>query len=102
MPLGRWFVVLASCGHSPAPAPSQLSPPVAQVPADGPDVHQEDVLAAIQVAMTQLAPASQQCWARAATERFDIEGNIDALITVGDSHAEVEISQSHLPPLLVQ
>jgi quercetin dioxygenase-like cupin family protein len=43
---------------------------------------QDERLAAIQKAMNELDTAAQQCWAVAATERFDIEGEIALRIDI--------------------
>ncbi len=43
---------------------------------------QDEKLAAIQQAMNELDEASQICWAAAAVERFDIEGEVVALIDI--------------------
>lgn len=43
---------------------------------------QEETLAAIQKAMNELDKAAQQCWAVAATERFDIAGEIALQIDI--------------------
>ncbi len=53
----------------------------AQQAAAGPS--QEERLAAIQKAMNDLSGAAQQCWAKVATERFDIEGELEASIDIG-------------------
>ncbi|HEY0253993.1 MAG TPA: cupin domain-containing protein, partial [Kofleriaceae bacterium] len=50
---------------------------------DAPPVTDDEKLAAIQKAMNELAPASQQCWAAAAAVRFDIEGELAAMIEIG-------------------
>lgn len=89
------LAAVIACGHPPDRAP--LGPPqgprdapVAQ-PADAPAASQEEQLAAIQKAMNELAPASQACWASAAVERFDIEGEIEARIDIGAAAANVEL-----------
>lgn len=46
------------------------------------EVSQEEKLAAIQKAMNELDEAAQGCWAAAAVERFDIEGEIAAVIDI--------------------
>lgn len=85
-------LVLAACG--PREVPRQPSPGsgsssgsiAAAAPADAPaataEVTQEARLAAIQLAMNHLDEASQQCWAKAATKRFDIEGDVVAQIEI--------------------
>ena len=48
---------------------------------------QEERLAAIQKAMNELDEAAQGCWAAAAVERFDIEGELTARIDIGGRRA---------------
>jgi quercetin dioxygenase-like cupin family protein len=48
----------------------------------------EERLAAIQKAMNELDEAVQQCWAVAATERFDIEGELAVLIDIAPPGAQ--------------
>jgi quercetin dioxygenase-like cupin family protein len=96
----RWCVLaaLVACGHPP-PEPIRPDPPqpdaaVAKVAvgADAAAPSQEEQLAAIQKAMNELAPASQGCWAAAAVERFDIDGELEARITIGGAAgAQVEL-----------
>ncbi len=92
-------LALAACGH-PAPAPVVATPPpalvpgdasVATAPVDAPPPSQDELLAAIQKAMTDLDGAARQCWAAVAVERFDIEGNLEARITVDTGHATIEL-----------
>src|SRR5437763_804663 len=64
---------------------------VARALADAAGASQEEKLAAIQKAMNELAPAVQQCWAAAATERFDIEGELTAQIDIADGSATATI-----------
>ena len=54
-------------------------------------VSDDEKLAAIQKAMNDLDEAAQQCWAAAATERFDVEGDVTAQIDIGAerSHATI-------------
>jgi quercetin dioxygenase-like cupin family protein len=73
----------------PSPARSQ---PVGPEPAPAAtEPNEEEKLAAIQKAMNELAPASQQCWAAAATDRFDIEGELLAMIEIGGGASQVTI-----------
>jgi quercetin dioxygenase-like cupin family protein len=76
-----------SPAHAPVEVAAPASPPAA--PAVDAGVSQEETLAAIQKAMNDLAPVAQQCWAKAATERYDIEGTIEASVTVS---APVDVS----------
>jgi quercetin dioxygenase-like cupin family protein len=48
-------------------------------------------LAAIQKAMNELDEAAQQCWAAAATERFDIEGEITLQIDIAPGRARASV-----------
>ena len=76
----RFLLVLAACGHpaaAPAPPPPPAPTPVVAAPADA-AVSDDEKLAAIQKAMNDLDEGAQQCWAAAATERYDIEGEITA------------------------
>jgi quercetin dioxygenase-like cupin family protein len=86
-------VLLVACSQ-PAPAPvAQPKPVVAEVPADAPAVTQEETLAAIQKAMNELDEGAQACWARAATDRLDIEGQFVAQVTIGDANVGVRVVQ---------
>jgi len=92
--------LLGACSSPPQPAhPTASGTPVTPrepTSAIGPDarapeppagrapVSQEETLAAIQKAMNELDEAVQGCWAAAATERFDVEGELLAHIDVGD------------------
>jgi quercetin dioxygenase-like cupin family protein len=82
---------LGACGSAPGPAtpqPATPQPATQSVPAQGaaaaqdPAAAQEERLAAIQKAMNELDSAAQQCWAVAATERFDIAGEIALRIDI--------------------
>jgi quercetin dioxygenase-like cupin family protein len=89
-----------ACGH-----PPELTPPQAHGEGAGsasgasgasgegasPEAPSEERLAAIQKAMNELDDAAQQCWAAAATERFDIEGELALQIDIapGTSRAQV-------------
>jgi quercetin dioxygenase-like cupin family protein len=89
------LLVLAAC-PSPAPEPVRPQPPAGSAstaPADAPTPSQEEQLAAIQKAMNELDEANQTCWASVAVERFDIEGEIKALIEIGDGTAKVTLVQ---------
>ncbi|MFT3699642.1 MAG: cupin domain-containing protein [Kofleriaceae bacterium] len=82
----RALFVLAACGGSqPAPAPVVIAPvaDAAVAVVDAPAVSDDEKLAAIQKAMNELAPAAQQCWAASAVVRFDIEGEMAAMIDIG-------------------
>ncbi|MEP6864313.1 MAG: cupin domain-containing protein [Deltaproteobacteria bacterium] len=77
-------VALVACGQAPAPVTRPLPVAVADAALpDGAPVSDDEKLAAIQKAMNELRPASQQCWAAAAAIRFDIEGDLAARIEIG-------------------
>ena len=95
-----WRVVCAglvgavACGHAPEPAPLQqrdnavvATPPVAAA-SDAAEASEDERLAAIQKAMNELRGASQECWAAAATERFDIEGELTFQIAIASGKAQ--------------
>ena len=96
-----WRVVCAglvgavACGHAPEPAPQQhdnamvAGPPAA--PSDAAEASEDERLAAIQKAMNELDEAAQQCWAVAATERFDIEGEITLQIDIAAGRAQASV-----------
>jgi hypothetical protein len=83
-------VLLVGCSQ-PAPKPVVPPTPVAVVPADAPGPSQEETLAAIQKAMNELDEAAQGCWARAATERFDIEGEVSLQVEIEAASAKATI-----------
>jgi len=79
-------LMLAACSQ-PAPPPKPPVTPVAPGDAavalvDASAVSQEEKLAAIQKAMNELDEAAQLCWASAATDRFDIEGELTVMIEI--------------------
>ncbi|MBV8757782.1 MAG: cupin domain-containing protein [Deltaproteobacteria bacterium] len=91
----RLWLVLAACGHSappaapPAPGPAHGSVAAAVTVDAG--VSEDEKLAAIQKAMNDLKTAVQQCWASAATERFDIEGDVTAQIEIAADKSKATI-----------
>ncbi|HLL24716.1 MAG TPA: hypothetical protein VK427_21435, partial [Kofleriaceae bacterium] len=85
---------LAACSGPREPAPSTPTPTpgsAAVVPVDAPEASREERLAAIQKAMNELDEAAQQCWAIAATERFDIEGDIEVMVDISATAAATEV-----------
>jgi quercetin dioxygenase-like cupin family protein len=91
------MLVLAAC-PSPAPTPpespmgSGSSTTTTEPPADAAEPSQEERLAAIQLAMNSLDEAVQGCWAvAAAAERFDLAGNIRALIDIAPNKSKATI-----------
>ena len=92
----RWLLVaLAACGHA-APAPAATSTSTSTPPTDA-AVSQEEVLAAIQKAMNDLVPAVQGCWAKAATDHYDIAGELAAQVDVTPTatHALIVRDSAH-------
>ncbi len=73
-----------AAGATPTPAPPA---PEARAPS------QEERLAAIQKAMNELDEAAQACWAAAAAERFDIEGELAATIEIEPASARVALAR---------
>ncbi len=53
--------------------------------------NQEEKLAAIQKAMNELDEASQGCWAMAATDRFDIDGELTLMIDITATSAKAHV-----------
>jgi putative monooxygenase len=90
------LAALVACGHPAAPpaAPPASDPKpqgsAAAVTADA-AVSDDEKLAAIQKAMNDLDEAAQQCWAAAATARFDIEGEVSVLVDIGADHSQASI-----------
>ncbi|HEY4241410.1 MAG TPA: cupin domain-containing protein [Kofleriaceae bacterium] len=94
------LLVLAACSGA-APPEKLHHPPFAVQPLPdaaidaAPPVSQEETLAAIQKAMNELAPASQQCWAAAAAvDGFRIGGDLALRVTV-PGHAEIVTDTVH-------
>ncbi len=81
------LLALAGCPSSPSSAaPGPVRPTGGSAaPADVPSASDDEKLAAIQKAMNELDEGAQGCWAAAATERFDIEGELKAQIEIGAS-----------------
>jgi quercetin dioxygenase-like cupin family protein len=94
----RALILLAACGSSkPAPTTTMTAqpPPTHPAPplADAPGPSQDEILAAIQKAMTDLDAPAHACWAAAATERFDVEGELELRVDVGQGSAQVTIAK---------
>jgi quercetin dioxygenase-like cupin family protein len=91
--------MLAACPGPKAPDANLGSgsgdqpPSHTETPVDAPEPSQEERLAAIQKAMNELDEAAQACWASAAVERFDIEGEIAALIEIEKDAAKVTFAR---------
>ena len=88
------LLALAACSApktTPPAPPSPGSATAAVVPVDAPEPSQEERLAAIQKAMNELDEAAQQCWAIAATERFDIEGELEVMVDIAPAGATTQV-----------
>jgi quercetin dioxygenase-like cupin family protein len=78
----------AACGHprdlAPAPQRDTAAGLINALPApvDAAEASEDERLAAIQKAMNELRGAAQECWAAAATERFDIDGELTFQIEI--------------------
>lgn len=84
-------ILLVACSQ---PAPAPVAPPkpiVTDAPADAPGPSQEEQLAAIQKAMNELDEGAQGCWAVAATDRFDIAGEVAVMIDIKATSAQATI-----------
>ena len=88
------LLALAACS---GPKTTTTTPPnpgsaAAAVDArDAPEANQEEKLAAIQKAMNELDEGAQQCWAIAATERFDIEGDVEVMVDISATSAKTQV-----------
>lgn len=86
--------VLAACGGAAEPARAPVAPPVVAAPApEAREPSDDEKLAAIQKAMNELGAAVQQCWASAATQRFDIEGELTLQIAIAAGGSTVDFVQ---------
>ncbi len=77
-------------GHGDEPTPAPDEPPL------------EERIAAVEHAMTELAPVAQQCWAAAAAERLAVAGRVHLLITIaadGRATAEPTVDEPAAPIL---
>ncbi|HSD87995.1 MAG TPA: cupin domain-containing protein [Kofleriaceae bacterium] len=84
-------VLVAACSQ-PAPAPPKpVQTQVTAPPADAAGPSDEERLAAIQKAMNELDEAAQGCWAAAATDRFDIEGELRMMIEIEATSAKASV-----------
>ena len=91
-------LALVGCGPGPrpvAPGPGEVAPkPIDAAPVAPPsEPTEEERLAAIQKAMNELDEAAQGCWAVAATDRFDIEGEVALTIEIAAQRAQVTIAR---------
>lgn len=97
----------AALGGCPAPVPARLAPAAAEAPSPSPsapakpppdareasEASQDERLAAIQKAMNDLDTGAHQCWAAAAAERLDVEGELVATIEIGPGSAKVTLDR---------
>lgn len=88
----RALLLLAACSGPKSTTPKPLPDAgTAVVTVDAPPASQEEQLAAIQKALNELDEAAQQCWAVAATERFDIEGDVEVMIEIAPAGAKTQV-----------
>ena len=87
------LLVLVACSGptkpSTPPPPPTADAAVASI--DAPEAKEEEKLAAIQKAMNELDEAAQTCWAIAATERFDIEGDVEVMVDIAPASAKTQV-----------
>jgi quercetin dioxygenase-like cupin family protein len=92
----RALVLLALAGcpapRTPTPAPGSAVAPRPAKPEPIPEPSEDEKLAAIQKAMNELDEAAQICWAAAATERFDIEGELTLTIEIAAKKSTATIA----------
>jgi mannose-6-phosphate isomerase-like protein (cupin superfamily) len=73
------LVALAACGHHPGtskPTPAEIDAAPEETASD------EERTAAIEQAMNTLDPVAHQCWAAAATDDYQLAGDIGVLVSV--------------------
>lgn len=86
------LALVACSGPQPTPTPRPIAQADAAIAgADAPEASQEERLAAIQKAMNELDEAAQGCWAIAATERFDIEGDVEVMVDIAKDGAKTQV-----------
>src|SRR5215208_7790990 len=81
--------VLAACSQ-PAPAPQSPTPTHGAAAVDAAPSDDEK-LAAIQKAMNELDEAAQGCWAVAATDRFDVAGELTVMVDIAATTAKTQV-----------
>ncbi|HEY5922175.1 MAG TPA: cupin domain-containing protein [Kofleriaceae bacterium] len=72
-------------------SPDELKALGGPPPVDAPGPSDEEKLAAIQKAMNELDEAAQGCWALAATDRFDIAGDVTVMVDISASSAKTQV-----------
>ena len=87
------LLVLVACSgpREPATVPPPPAPDAAVVTVDAAGPTDEEKLAAVQKAMNELDEAAQGCWATAATERFDVEGDVEIMIDITATGAKTQV-----------
>lgn len=75
------------------PSPGQSPQPTPVAAADARTPSDDEKLAAIQKAMNELDEAAQGCWALAATERFDIAGELTVLVEISADRATSQVTR---------
>lgn len=87
-------LVVAGCPapRTPAPAPGSAVAPKPVAPEPVPEPTEDEKLAAIQKAMNELDEAAQICWAAAATERFDVEGELTLTIEIAAKRSTATVA----------
>jgi quercetin dioxygenase-like cupin family protein len=88
---GFALLALAACSGPKTTVPPQPGSGTAAVTVDAAAASEEETLAAIQKAMNELDEAAQQCWAIAATDRYDIEGDIEVMVDIGPTSAKTQV-----------
>jgi quercetin dioxygenase-like cupin family protein len=91
MRLAVLALVACSGPREPATVPPPPQPDAAALAVDAPGPSDEEKLAAVQKAMNELDEAAQGCWAIAATERFDIAGDVQILIEISATGAKTQV-----------
>ncbi len=96
------LALVIACGQPTVrPAPPVVVVQRDAAPADdAPAISDDEKLAAIQKAMNDLSPASQQCWAAAAAIRFDVEGELAAQIEIGPPNRVTFVRDTTKSPAL--
>ena len=95
-------VLLVACSQ-PAPAPTKpagggsgSAGGLSMVPDDASPASQEETLAAIQKAMNELDEGAQGCWAVAATDQYDISGDLVMRIDVGPAKSTAAVVRDNV------
>ena len=89
---------IAACARPVEPPPPRATSEAAPAarpayPTAAPQASEDERLAAIQKAMNELDEAAQQCWAAAATARFDIAGELALQIDIAAGTSQVAVAR---------